>query len=145
MHLKPQSEIEPALYIVSTPIGNLEDITMRALGSWKHVDVIAAEDTRNTSRLLGYYDIKTPLVSCHEHNEKIRGRELVEKIRNGYKVALVSDAGTPSISDPGFRLVGMAVSGGVKVVPIPGVSAAIAALSVSGLSTDSFIFAGFST
>ncbi len=143
MHLKPLSDIEPALYVVSTPIGNLEDITLRALRILKHVSVVACEDTRKTSRLIRHYDIKTPLVSCHEHNEIKRSEELVKKIQAGKAVALVSDAGTPSISDPGFRFVGRAVALGVKVIPIPGVSAAVAALSVSGLSTDSFVFVGF--
>jgi len=143
MPLKQPSEIEPALYIVSTPIGNLEDITLRALRVLREVDIIAAEDTRNTSKLLSHYEIHKKLISCHEHNEVNRGRELIDKIQKGCKVALVSDAGTPCISDPGFRLVSTAVSHGVKVVPVPGVSASIAALSVSGLSTDSFVFAGF--
>ena len=131
------------LYVVGTPIGNLEDITLRAIRTLKGVDLIAAEDTRHTARLLAHHHIETPLVSYHEHNESQRTPELIGKIQSGAAVALVSDAGTPSISDPGYRLVRAAVEKGLTVFPIPGVSAAVTALCASGLSTDSFIFVGF--
>lgn len=131
------------LYVVSTPIGNLEDITFRALRILNTVDLIAAEDTRHTARLLSHYQIHTPLMSCHAHNEIQRTGDLLDKIRAGGTVALVSDAGTPSVSDPGYRLVQTAVESGLPVFPIPGVSAAIAALSVAGLPTDAFVFVGF--
>lgn len=132
------------LYVVATPIGNLEDITLRAIRTLQGVDLIAAEDTRHTARLLAHHRIRTPLISCHEHNEHQRTPELIEKIRRGAAVALVSDAGTPSVSDPGYRLVRAAVEHGLDIFPIPGVSAAIAALSASGLPTDAFVFVGFS-
>ncbi|HSO20281.1 MAG TPA: 16S rRNA (cytidine(1402)-2'-O)-methyltransferase [Desulfosarcina sp.] len=131
------------MYVVATPIGNLEDVTLRALRTLAAVDLIAAEDTRHTARLLARYQIRTPLISCHEHNERQRTAELIERIRDGGSVALVSDAGTPSVSDPGYRLVRAAVEQGVDVFPIPGVSAAVAALSASGMSTDAFVFLGF--
>ena len=131
------------LYVVATPIGNLEDITLRALRTLSGVALIAAEDTRHTSRLLSHFGIRTPLISCHEHNERQRTTELIGKIRDGAAVALVSDAGTPSVSDPGYRLVSAALEAHIDVIPIPGVSAAITALSASGLATDSFVFAGF--
>ena len=117
------------LYVVATPIGNLEDITVRAIHTLSGVELIAAEDTRHTSRLLAHYRIHTPLVSYHEHNEQQRTPQLIDKIRAGGAVALVSDAGTPSVSDPGFRLVGAAIENGLAVIPIPGVSAAVTALS----------------
>ncbi len=131
------------LYVVATPIGNLEDITLRAIKTLNGVDLIAAEDTRHTSRLLSHYRIRTPLVSCHEHNEQQRSPELIGKIQSGAAVALVSDAGTPSVSDPGYRLVRAALAHGVGVFPIPGVSAAVTALCASGLPTDAFVFLGF--
>lgn len=131
------------LYVVATPIGNLEDITLRAIKTLKGVDLIAAEDTRHTTRLLARYDIRTPLISCHEHNEHRRTPELIEKIQSGAAVALVSDAGTPSVSDPGYRLVRTAVEQHLGVFPIPGVSAVVTALSASGLPTDAFVFLGF--
>jgi 16S rRNA (cytidine1402-2'-O)-methyltransferase len=131
------------LYVVATPIGNLEDITLRALKTLGGVDLIAAEDTRHTVRLLNHYRIRTPLISCHEHNEEQRIPELVEKILSGAAVALVSDAGTPSVSDPGYRLVRVAVDRGVRVIPIPGVSAAVTALCAAGMPTDAFVFIGF--
>jgi 16S rRNA (cytidine1402-2'-O)-methyltransferase len=131
------------LYVVATPIGNLKDITLRALETLDGVDLIAAEDTRHTVRLLSHYQINTPLISCHEHNEHQRTPELIEKIRSGAAVALVSDAGTPSVSDPGYRLIRTAVQKGLNVYPIPGVSAAITALSASGLPMDTFLFVGF--
>jgi 16S rRNA (cytidine1402-2'-O)-methyltransferase len=131
------------LYVVATPIGNLEDITLRAIKTLDGVDLIAAEDTRRTSRLLAHYRIRTPLISCHEHNEQQRSPELIGKIQSGAAVALVSDAGTPSVSDPGYRLVRAALAHGVNVFPIPGVSAAVTALCASGLPTDAFVFLGF--
>ncbi|MDA8100714.1 MAG: 16S rRNA (cytidine(1402)-2'-O)-methyltransferase [Nitrospiraceae bacterium] len=131
------------LYIVSTPIGNLEDITLRALRILKEADVIAAEDTRHTQKLLSKYDIHTPLTSYHDHNKEEKGPVLVSRLLEGKNVALVSDAGTPGISDPGYFLINLAVDQQIPVVPIPGATAAIAALSVSGLPTDSFVFEGF--
>jgi 16S rRNA (cytidine1402-2'-O)-methyltransferase len=131
------------LYVVATPIGNLEDITLRAIKTLDGVDLIAAEDTRHTMRLLSHYRIRTPLISCHEHNEHQRTPELIDKIRSGAAVALVSDAGTPSVSDPGYRLVRAALEQGLNVFPIPGVSAAVTALCASGLPTDAFVFLGF--
>ena len=131
------------LYIVATPIGNLEDITLRALRVLKEVDVVAAEDTRHTQILLSHYDIHTPLTSYHEHNEKTKAQELVTRLARGQNVALVSDAGTPAISDPGFRLVVQAIRAGVRIIPIPGASALTAVLSASGLPTDRFVFEAF--
>jgi 16S rRNA (cytidine1402-2'-O)-methyltransferase len=131
------------LYVVATPIGNLEDITVRALRVLKEVDLIACEDTRHTRSLLTRYAIGTPTTSYHEHNERERAAELLERLGAGGRVALVSDAGTPGVSDPGYRLVAGAAERGIPVVPIPGPSAAVAALSVSGLPTDSFLFVGF--
>ncbi len=131
------------LYIVGTPIGNLEDITLRALRVLKEVDVIAAEDTRHTQILLNHHDIRTPLTSYHEHNERIKARELVTRLEQGQNVALVSDAGTPAISDPGFRLVVEAIRAAIRIIPIPGASALTAVLSASGLPTDRFTFEGF--
>jgi 16S rRNA (cytidine1402-2'-O)-methyltransferase len=132
-----------ALYLVATPIGNLEDITLRALRVLKEVDLIACEDTRHTRKLLSHYGISRPTVSYHEHNERQRAVELVEKLKTGVSVALVSDAGTPLVSDPGFRLVRQCVEQGIQVIPVPGPSALTAALSASGLSTSEFIFGGF--
>jgi len=131
------------LYLVATPIGNLEDITLRALGVLKGVDLIACEDTRHTRKLLSNYKIARPTVSYHEHNERDRARELVARLEAGSDIALVSDAGTPLVSDPGFRLVRDAIERGIRVVPIPGPSAFIAALAASGLPADEFTFAGF--
>jgi len=131
------------LYIVATPIGNLEDITLRALRVLKEVDVIAAEDTRHTQILLNHHGIRTPLTSYHEHNERTKAQELVARLEQGQDIALVSDAGTPAISDPGFRLVVAAIHAGVRIIPIPGASALTAILSASGLATDRFIFEGF--
>ena len=131
------------LYVVGTPIGNLEDITLRAIKTLEDVDLIAAEDTRTTRRLLARHGINRPLVSLHEHNEDRRAAELISKLDKGAAIALVSDAGTPTLSDPGYRLVKDATTTGIKVVPIPGPSAAVAALSVSGLPTDAFLFLGF--
>ncbi|MGB6384038.1 MAG: 16S rRNA (cytidine(1402)-2'-O)-methyltransferase [Terriglobales bacterium] len=133
----------PSLYLVATPIGNLEDITLRALRVLKEVDLIACEDTRQTLKLLSHYAIKTRLVSYHEHNEMTKAAELVVDLEGGAKIALVTDAGMPGISDPGFRLIALAIRHHVPVVPIPGASAFLAALVASGLPTDSFRFSGF--
>ena len=130
-------------FVVSTPIGNLEDITLRAVNVLKDCDVIACEDTRNTRKLLARYDIETPLTSYHEHNETEKSPKLLEKLKEGKDVALVSDAGTPSVSDPGWRLVNLSIENNIEVVPIPGPSAFLSALVVSGLPTDSFLFLGF--
>ena len=131
------------LYIVATPIGNLEDISLRALRILKEVDRIAAEDTRHTRILLSHYDIRTPLISYHEHNEKTQAQRLVECLQRGENIALVSDAGTPAISDPGFRLVVEALRADVRIIPLPGPSALATVLSASGLPTDRFAFEGF--
>jgi 16S rRNA (cytidine1402-2'-O)-methyltransferase len=131
------------LYLVATPIGNLEDITFRAVRVLKEADLIACEDTRQTRKLLDHYGIGKPTVSYHEHNEAERAAELTAKLREGARIALVSDAGMPLVSDPGYRLVQAAIEAGVTVEPIPGPSALLAALAASGLPTDSFHFAGF--
>ena len=131
------------LYIVATPIGNLEDITLRALRVLKEADLIAAEDTRHTLNLLNHYGIKTPLTSYHEHNERTKAPSLVERLLGGENIALVSDAGTPAISDPGYRLVVDAIHVGIRVIPLPGAAALTAALSAGGLPTDRFAFEGF--
>lgn len=131
------------LYLVATPIGNLTDITHRALQVLSDVDLIACEDTRHTKKLLTHYNIPTKTISYHEHNEQQRAADLIERLREGANVAVVSDAGTPSISDPGFRLVRAAIENEITVVPVPGPSALIAALIAAGLPTDEFFFAGF--
>ena len=131
------------LYVVATPIGHLEDITLRAIKTLKQVDLIAAEDTRHTRRLLAAHQIENQLISYHEHNEQQRTAELIRRLESGAAIALVSDAGTPTVSDPGYRLVEAAAARRIPVVPIPGVSAAITALSAAGLATDSFTFVGF--
>jgi 16S rRNA (cytidine1402-2'-O)-methyltransferase len=131
------------LYIVATPIGNLEDITLRALRVLKEADLIACEDTRHTRKLLAHYQINTPTISYHEHNERERSVELVKKLEAGQNIAVVSDAGTPLISDPGFRIVQEAIERAISVVPIPGPSALIAALSAAGLPEREFTFVGF--
>jgi 16S rRNA (cytidine1402-2'-O)-methyltransferase len=131
------------LYLVSTPIGNLEDITHRAVRILSEVDVIACEDTRHTRKLLNHYGINTKTVSYHEHNERERAAELLKLMESGADVAIVTDAGTPGISDPGFRLTRLAVDNGVRVVPVPGASALITALVASGIPTDEFFFGGF--
>jgi 16S rRNA (cytidine1402-2'-O)-methyltransferase len=133
----------PALYLVATPIGNLEDITLRALRVLKEADIIACEDTRQTQKLLNHYAITTRTISYHEHNEMTRAPELVKEMQEGASVALVTDAGMPGISDPGFRLISLAIRHHLPVVPIPGASAFLAALVASGLPTDSFRFSGF--
>ena len=132
-----------ALYVVATPIGNLGDMTSRAVEALNQVDVIAAEDTRHSKRLMSYFGIDTPMIPCHDHNERQQTERIVQKLRQGESVALVSDAGTPLISDPGYFLVRGVRDAGFRVIPVPGVSAIIAALSVSGLSTDRFFFGGF--
>ena len=131
------------LYVVATPIGNREDITLRALTILREVDLIAAEDTRKSGNLLAHYRIKNRLISFHEHNENTRTPQLINKLLDGATIALISNAGTPSVSDPGYRLIKAAIANRIPVTPIPGVSAAIAAMSVSGLPTDSFVFIGF--
>ena len=131
------------LFIVSTPIGNLEDITLRSLNVLKKVDLIACEDTRITRKLLSHYDIKKPLTSYHEHNEKLKSQHLIKKLKSGINIALVSDAGTPGVSDPGYRIVSLASELNIEIVSIPGPSAVISALSVSGLPSNSFAFFGF--
>jgi 16S rRNA (cytidine1402-2'-O)-methyltransferase len=135
--------VSGSLFLVATPIGNLEDITFRAVRTLKEVDLIACEDTRHTRRLLDHYGIDKPTISYHEHNESERSSSLIDRIATGEQVALVSDAGTPLINDPGYILVTAAVAAGVRVVPIPGPSAILAALTASGLPTDSFYFGGF--
>jgi 16S rRNA (cytidine1402-2'-O)-methyltransferase len=132
-----------ALYIVSTPIGNMEDITLRALRILKEVDLIAAEDTRRTGLLLKHFGIQAPLTSYFEGNELKKREFILSRLKEGKNIALVSDAGTPGISDPGFRLIHLAIESQISIVPIPGPSAAITALSVSGLPTDAFLFKGF--
>jgi 16S rRNA (cytidine1402-2'-O)-methyltransferase len=133
----------PGLYVVATPIGNLEDITLRALRVLKEVDLIACEDTRQTQKLLNHFGITTRTVSYYEQNEASRSKELVNELTAGKRIALVTDAGMPGISDPGFRVVALAIEHGIHVVPIPGATAMISALAASGLPTDSFQFRGF--
>ena len=135
--------LAPGLYLVATPIGNLEDITLRALRVLKSVDRIACEDTRQTQKLLNYYGITTSTISCHEHNEAGRTRELIESLSQGGKIAVVSDAGMPGISDPGMHLATAAIDAGIAVYPIPGANAALSALVASGLDTERFLFLGF--
>jgi 16S rRNA (cytidine1402-2'-O)-methyltransferase len=135
--------VSGTLYVVATPIGNLDDITMRAIRTLREVDRIACEDTRHTRRLLDHFGIAKPLVSYHEHNEQARAEELLAELAAGRNIALVSDAGTPLIADPGYRLVAEARAQGITVCPIPGPSAVLAALSASGLPTDAFYFGGF--
>jgi len=132
-----------ALYVVATPIGNLEDISARALRVLREVSLIAAEDTRHSSRLLQHFGIATPLAACHEHNEREEGGRFLVRLQAGDDVALISDAGTPLISDPGYHLVRQARAAGIRVVPVPGACALIAALSAAGLPSDRFIFEGF--
>jgi 16S rRNA (cytidine1402-2'-O)-methyltransferase len=137
-HSKPGT-----LYVVATPIGNLEDITFRAVRLLKEADLIACEDTRHTAKLLHHYGIDKPTVSYHEHNEATRAEELVAKLEQGLNIAQVSDAGMPGISDPGYRVIKLAIERGVQVVPVPGASAMISALAAGGLPTDNFQFLGF--
>lgn len=143
MDSRPDPPHPGTLYVVATPIGHLQDITLRALEVLGAVDLVAAEDTRKTAQLLARHGIATPRVSYHEHNEAQRAPDLLERLRRGASIALVSNAGTPGISDPGFRLVSAAAGGGIRIVPVPGPSAAAAALSASGLPTDAFVFLGF--
>jgi 16S rRNA (cytidine1402-2'-O)-methyltransferase len=131
------------LFLVATPIGNLSDITHRALQVLKEVDLIACEDTRHTHKLLNHYGINTKTISYHEHNEQQRSSQLIDMLQQGSNIAVVSDAGTPSISDPGFRLVRAAIENDITVVPVPGPSALISALVAAGLPTDEFFFGGF--
>jgi 16S rRNA (cytidine1402-2'-O)-methyltransferase len=131
------------LFLVSTPIGNLEDISLRALRVLREADLVAAEDTRHSMKLLHHYDIRRPVTSLHEHNEFEKAPGLVDQLRRGARIALVTDAGTPSVSDPGHRLVRAAIDAGIRVEAIPGPSAVLAALVSSGLPTDAFVFAGF--
>jgi 16S rRNA (cytidine1402-2'-O)-methyltransferase len=139
---KPPQQ-EGRLYVVATPIGNLEDITVRALRLLGEADLIACEDTRHTAKLLNHYGIRKPTLSYHQHNESSRAEELLERLEQGAQIVLVSDAGTPAISDPGHRLVSLCLERKIPVVPIPGPSAVIAALAASGLPTGEFLFVGF--
>src|SRR5579871_4793089 len=143
MALGSNSQSTPALYVVGTPIGNLEDITLRALRIMREVNLIACEDTRQTQKLLNHYEISTPTISYHDHNEMTRAPELIVRMEEGDRVALVTDAGMPGISDPGYRLIALAIRHHIPVVPIPGASAFLSALVASGLPTDSFRFSGF--
>lgn len=138
-----EQPLAPGLYLVGTPIGNLEDITLRALRVLKSADRIACEDTRQTQKLLHHFGIETPTTSCHEHNEAEKIPELLEHLNQGARIAVVSDAGLPGISDPGMMLVGAAIDAGIAVYPIPGANAALSALVASGLGTSSFLYAGF--
>jgi 16S rRNA (cytidine1402-2'-O)-methyltransferase len=138
-----QQDGQGTLYLVATPIGNLEDMTFRAIRTLKEADLIAAEDTRQTRKLLTHYEINTRMVSYHEHNKQSSGNELIRLLLAGQSVALVSDAGLPAISDPGYDLVRLAIASAINVVPIPGANAALSALIVSGLPTDQFTFIGF--
>jgi 16S rRNA (cytidine1402-2'-O)-methyltransferase len=131
------------LYVVATPIGNLQDITLRAIEVLKSVDLIAAEDTRHASKLLNHYGIKTPKVSYYDEIEQSRSLEIVKKLNAGLNIALISDSGTPGVSDPGYRLINLALLNAIRVIPIPGPSATIAALVASGFATDRFVFEGF--
>ena len=135
--------LAPGLYLVATPIGNLGDITIRALDVLKHSDRIACEDTRQTQKLLNHFNIQTPTVSCHQHNERHRAHELLQALKAGGRIAVVSDAGMPGISDPGGWLIAEAIAAGVPIVPIPGANAALSALVASGFPTDEFLFLGF--
>ncbi|WP_263417339.1 16S rRNA (cytidine(1402)-2'-O)-methyltransferase [Terriglobus albidus] len=135
--------LAPGLYLVATPIGNLEDITLRALRVLQSVDRIACEDTRQTQKLLNHFQIQKPTISYHQHNERSRSDELLSALQSGQRIAIVSDAGTPGIADPGAEVVAAAIAAGIPVYPIPGANAAISALIASGLSTESFTFHGF--
>src|SRR5271156_1848991 len=141
--IKPKEAGAGCLYVVATPIGNLEDISLRALRVLKEADVIACEDTRQTMKLLAHFDIQKRLVSYHEHNEITRAAEIVIDLEQGAKVALVSDAGTPVVSDPGHHLVALCLRHGIQVVPVPGASAFVAALAASGMPIEEFAFIGF--
>ena len=143
MHSETSTRAEAALYVVATPIGNLRDLTLRALDVLRTVDLVAAEDTRLTRHLLSHFTVDTPTTALHEHNEERAAERIIDMLRQGKSVALVSDAGTPAISDPGARLVRKVREAGLRVIPIPGPSALIAALSVSGVSDEHFLFYGF--
>jgi 16S rRNA (cytidine1402-2'-O)-methyltransferase len=138
-----QAHKSGVLYVVATPIGNLEDVSLRALRILKEADLIACEDTRQSRKLLEHYAIARPLVSYHEHNEQERAQELIEKLQAGNTIALISDAGMPGISDPGYRVVKLAIENGIPVMPVPGPSAVITALAGSGLPSDAYEFRGF--
>jgi len=138
-----QEEQKGILYLVPTPIGNLEDMSFRAIRMMKEANCIAAEDTRNTKKLCNYFEIETPIISYHEHNKQTSGKKLIERLLNGEKIALVSDAGMPTISDPGFDLVTEALEEKITVVPLPGANAALTALIASGIQTQPFYFYGF--
>ena len=138
-----EEEIYGTLYVVATPIGNLEDITFRAIRILKEVDLIAAEDTRQTLKLLNHYEISKPLISLHRHNEEEKSNNVIQKLKNGENIAVVSDAGTPGISDPGEILIKQAIESNINVIPIPGACAMINALICSGLDTNNFYFIGF--
>jgi 16S rRNA (cytidine1402-2'-O)-methyltransferase len=142
-HPDPTRPAPGTLYVVATPLGNLEDVSLRALRVLREVSVVACEDTRHTHKLLHSHGIATATTSYYEHNERWKGGQILDRLREGRSVALVSDAGTPGISDPGYRLVRDARAAGIPVVPVPGASAAVTALSVSGLPTDRFLFVGF--
>src|SRR5512137_2893010 len=141
--IEPKLMTTATLYIIATPIGNLEDITYRAVRILGEVDLIAAEDTRHSLKLLNHFGIAKPLTSYFDHNQQFKGERILETLRQGKTVALISDAGTPCVSDPGYHLVRDAVAEGIPVIPIPGACAAVAALSASGLPSDTFTFAGF--
>ena len=141
--ISPELNLASGLYVVATPIGNLRDITLRALDVLRHADMILAEDTRQTRKLLGAYDIKTPLTAYHDHNAAKRVPAIIKEIEAGRAIALVSDAGTPLVSDPGFKLVRGCAQAGLEVFPLPGASAVLAGLVKSGLPSDRFMFAGF--
>ena len=143
MPADPESPLPPGLYLVATPIGNLGDVTLRALDILRRVDRIACEDTRQTQKLLNHFEITTPTVSCHQHNEHQRAAELIEALKSGARIAVVSDAGMPGVSDPGGALAAQAIAAGVAVIPIPGANAALSALVASGLPTGEFHFIGF--
>src|SRR5277367_3293400 len=135
--------LAPGLYLVATPIGNLEDITLRALRVLRQADRIACEDTRKTQKLLNHFEIRTPTVSYHMHNEVVRAEELAAQLKDGGRIAVVSDAGTPGIADPGGQIAAAAIAAGIAVYPVPGANAAISGLIASGLGTDCFTFHGF--
>jgi 16S rRNA (cytidine1402-2'-O)-methyltransferase len=141
--MNPSDRSKGTLYVVATPIGNLGDITLRAIETLKTADLIACEDTRASGRLLSHFDINTRMTSYHDHNEMSKAPELLVHLLNGESVALISDAGTPLISDPGFRVVSVALQNNIDVVPIPGPSSALAALAISGFATDRFCFEGY--
>jgi 16S rRNA (cytidine1402-2'-O)-methyltransferase len=143
IELNDSCVIPKTLYVVATPIGHMEDITIRALKILNQVDLIAAEDTRETRKILKHYLIDTPMFACHDHNEEQCAETIISSLEKGKSIALVSDAGTPTISDPGYSVVSMVIKKGYAVIPIPGASAILAAMCVSGLPTDSFVFQGF--